>query len=448
MKAFVFDQSEQRRLYTSFVLEACFLTEVVASGSLPEAMKSVLNKSETYDLIVCDFDEGGSRLMREVFAAGDPVHFLCASKTVPDLSASQKLKFWVHFLPREKFCQDLLPHIGALFKGSEDDPRPAEQRFSEVPLPLLVALGTLPTDVYLYDQGKYVQAMAQGVPFKDRHAELIAKKGRLFIRAERARDVARALQVALFPGTVALPEKQAAKLAPKEADISQQLQKDFEAVQEMSSRVGFTPEVQEITRKNVLKTIAEVRKAPRLANVLKELNRDPTQYISSHSMLLAHVACAIATEVEWKSDATFQKLTLAAFLHDITLKNQRLAAMPSIDSVNQSKDFSEEEKKQYKLHPSSAAEIARGFDEVPPDVDVAIAQHHERPDGSGFPRGLTNTRISPLSAVFIVAHDVVDYLLQNEGGKVDLQEVAKQHPSTYKAPTFRRLLAVAEKLKT
>src|SRR6185312_15892576 len=101
-----------------------------------------------------------------------------------------------------------------------------------------------------------------------------------------------------------------------------------------------------------------------------------------------YIACAIATQMDWASDSTFQKLTLAAFLHDITLSNHELAQCDTVQEAIDKKTFTEAEIAGFRVHPAKGAEIARQFQEVPPDVDVIILQHHERPDGSGFPRGI------------------------------------------------------------
>jgi hypothetical protein len=46
---------------------------------------------------------------------------------------------------------------------------------------------------------------------------------------------------------------------------------------------------------------------------------------------------------------------------------------------------------------------------IPLDVDIIIHQHHERPDGKGFPAKLNYMKINPLSAVFILAHEIMNF---------------------------------------
>ena len=221
----------------------------------------------------------------------------------------------------------------------------------------------------------------------------------------------------------------------------------MEAVQELAAKVGFSPEVREFTKANVLKTINEIKKQPRLNAILSRLNRNRDKYISNHSMLLAHLACALAAEMEWKSETTYHKLTLAAFLHDIAIANEDLARFNTLKELGarllaEPTAFTPEEVAAFKQHPVKAAEIARLFDEVPPDVDVILLQHHERPDGSGFPRGLTHTWISPLTAVFIVAHDLVQFILEMPKGapfdEAAIQEFLGKHKEEYGFSNFKK----------
>jgi HD-GYP domain-containing protein (c-di-GMP phosphodiesterase class II) len=244
----------------------------------------------------------------------------------------------------------------------------------------------------------------------------------------------------------------------KRAALSKQLEKsmltDLESVQAMSQRLGFSAEVQELTKQSVGQTIKTIRNIPQLSELLLQIRKEKDKYIASHSMLLAYVSCALASKMEWSSDTTYQKLTLAAFLHDMVLKNNDLAAIQTLEELEQnSKKFSPAEQKTYRDHPALGAEIVRRFHEIPPDVDLIIAQHHERPDGTGFPRGLTHLRIGPLSSVFIISHDIVAYLLSSEqAGNTQnervLEEFVEKNKGKYVGGNFKKLMTAIPKIKT
>ncbi len=132
-------------------------------------------------------------------------------------------------------------------------------------------------------------------------------------------------------------------------------------------------------------------------------------------MVLAHVASAIAIELQWNTKGTLYKLCMAAMLHDITIDSDDLAEISTLAELDAAGDkFTEQQRQRYINHVTHGAQVVDRLRDVPSDVANIIVQHHERPDGSGFPRGLTSTHISPLSSVFIVAHEVVHKLLMNK----------------------------------
>lgn len=62
----------------------------------------------------------------------------------------------------------------------------------------------------------------------------------------------------------------------------------------------------------------------------------------------------------------------------------------------------------------------------------------------GFPRGLSASRITPLATVFIVAHDWVTYLYQNNAigssGKIpDMKEYFKSREEYFSSGNFKKV---------
>ncbi len=168
------------------------------------------------------------------------------------------------------------------------------------------------------------------------------------------------------------------------------------------------------------------------------------KYITSHSMMLAELSCAIAAQAEMGTPKDFLKLVFASFLHDLSLTDNQLARLSDVNKVMSSPVFSDEQKRAFQLHPIKAAEYARQFQEIPQDVDTIISQHHELPDGSGFPRKLTHSQISPLSSVFIFAHDLLSFMLLNVPAKDRMSMISTflaRNPGKYDKGNFGKITA-------
>jgi HD-GYP domain-containing protein (c-di-GMP phosphodiesterase class II) len=194
--------------------------------------------------------------------------------------------------------------------------------------------------------------------------------------------------------------------------------------------------------KNLLKS---ANKSDKLQRMLNELFIDPEKYLASHSVALAHTACGIASLMGWTSDSTFQKLTLAAFLHDITLKNNELAKIRCLPTLMMEHHrFTATEVKTFMTHPADSTALVREMSDVPAEVDTIILQHHELPDGSGFPHQLDAARITPLSGVFIIAHEFLNYWFA-EGKKASIRQFINELDPSFQKGQFRNIVAALEK---
>ena len=132
--------------------------------------------------------------------------------------------------------------------------------------------------------------------------------------------------------------------------------------------------------------------------------------------------------MEWNTDKTLEKFVYAAYLHDMALSERPdLARISSFEDLEKRKDSLTAS--EYKLvfeHPNIAANSLEGMREIPPDVDAIIRLHHELPKGTGYPVKCGHQKIPPLPVVFIIAHDLTEYILSNPKWKMDdYQKMAK-----------------------
>lgn len=183
---------------------------------------------------------------------------------------------------------------------------------------------------------------------------------------------------------------------------------------------GFTPRMRELTEASIGLAITSLRKSPRLKDLLAKIDANKDSYVSWHSMALSFLSCKIASEMGWSSEATFYKLSLAAMLHDLTLARDELAEIQEFAQLKAA-DLSSKDKERILNHPNESAKLALSFGEVPGEVSFIIEQHHERQDGTGFPRGLDHKDVSPIAALFIVAHDMVNAMYRAGPKQFDLE---------------------------
>ena len=121
--------------------------------------------------------------------------------------------------------------------------------------------------------------------------------------------------------------------------------------------------------------------------------RDP--YTSGHQRRVARLAAAIACEMGMERRKVRQ-IELAAMIHDIGK-----IEIPS-EILSKPGKLSDIEYRLIQTHPAAGHRILQTI-EVPWALAEIIHQHHERMDGSGYPRGLSGSDILMEARIIAVA---------------------------------------------
>lgn len=125
--------------------------------------------------------------------------------------------------------------------------------------------------------------------------------------------------------------------------------------------------------------------------------RDP--YTRGHSQRVGQIAKAIAEELNWDSE-DLELIDWGGMLHDVG----KIGINDAI--LNKPGKLEDEEYKSIKLHPLIGAQIVKDIPFLKPVVPY-ILEHHERFDGTGYPKGLSGEDISIEGRLLAVA-DVFD----------------------------------------
>lgn len=130
--------------------------------------------------------------------------------------------------------------------------------------------------------------------------------------------------------------------------------------------------------------------------------RDP--YTAGHQRRVADLATAIARELNLPDDTT-RGLYLAAMMHDVG------RIQVPLEILNRPGKLSNAEAELVKMHAEAGYDLLKDSDFSWPVAEI-VRQHHERIDGSGYPRGLKGQEIL-LEARILAVADVVDSMNSN-----------------------------------
>lgn len=133
--------------------------------------------------------------------------------------------------------------------------------------------------------------------------------------------------------------------------------------------------------------------------------------LAEQAVLKALISEFLIKSLGWRSNLSRQKTGITSLLHDVFLEREEWSTItysdhPDLDYL------STEQKENFLNHPKKAAEISQQFSQYT-EIDFIIEQHHEQPDGNGFPQGINSGKITQVSAVFILSSNFVTQLVIN-----------------------------------
>lgn len=185
-----------------------------------------------------------------------------------------------------------------------------------------------------------------------------------------------------------------------------------------------------------LKTKPDFAKA---VEVLMTVGED----FSKHSLATVIVVSMMMEAMEWTSEKMITTMTQAAFFHDIGFKE-----LPKGLFEKKRIEMTREEVELYETHPTRSVQILSSLNFISADVLRTVAEHHEIPNGQGFPGRIRGERIYPLARLLsfsnYLSHELFDSLKQ--GDNFDPYEVFSRIETTYGTMFGADLMKFARKI--
>lgn len=436
------DEDELTLEMEKMALELVFDGPIKAVMTIEQAVDFLKHSPQTRMIVTDHYVQGGCATTIEQFLLEkklDTSLVVCSNLQVDEIKKNYNRA------PRFIEKNNLIKPLMELTKNilSKNDLKSSKE-FCGIRVPTLLRLGFVNYDLFVkLSENKFVKLSKAGEPLAAEGArKLLSKKiNRLYLKAEDAHSL-----LLEFQKNAAELEK-ISDLSPIESVFITYEASDL--VHNLFHAFGWSKEIEKTIEKSVHLALREISMKPKLIEMLMAYSQMGSGYVASHSSTLIYICCGLAQHLDWTSDYTFKKISMAALLHDITLLpdlsvedilklNEEALAM---DNKKRSKDL-----EQYMKHPILSAELLNHFDDLLPDIDKIILQHHERPDGSGFPAKLAGIRIHPLAALFIVSEDLILFLENSKDLKKGLQDFVQQRETTYQSKYFKSVLGAIGRL--
>jgi HD-GYP domain-containing protein (c-di-GMP phosphodiesterase class II) len=171
---------------------------------------------------------------------------------------------------------------------------------------------------------------------------------------------------------------------------------------------GGAPVKFEVAEKIVTDLVGSISRSPEASLLLMQMRRFQRD-LFTHAVNVCVLSLVVSTLENLEADAT--EFGMGALLHDIG--ETRIPR----NLVKNREEFTEPERRLMEQHPKLGALLLEQSGSMPALTRRIVLEHHERADGSGFPRGCASAEMSFLSQIVAVT-DTYDYLLSGRGQTV------------------------------
>jgi len=250
--------------------------------------------------------------------------------------------------------------------------------------------------------------LGQGTVMTELWVTRIAKWGISSIKVKNEKEMAsfndseleKMLQSVLQPG------KQHKEIIPAQTTGSEMFFKGYNAVESqlcgmfLRTRCNGKVDIEGMERLSI-KVVDSILSIPEVLQFLHFPTRGEN-YMYRHALDVAVYAGLLARWLKYsKKDIT--AIVYAGLLHDIGKAKVRF------EIISKPSELNEEEHTMAQDHVHHGYRILTKNGNVPPKILLAVQQHHERMDGSGYPDGLQSEDITVFAKIIAIA-DVYDAL--------------------------------------
>jgi HD-GYP domain-containing protein (c-di-GMP phosphodiesterase class II) len=319
-------------------------------------------------------------------------------------------------------------------KEREEDNDYDKEKYKRVRIRRFLNFSNVSCDVFLkIRKEKYIKIINAGEGYNEDQLERYQKKSvrYVFIPIEQHENFMHAFgdmvmdKLALVQ-KMGIEVKQAAELVI------------FDHIQNVASEYGISKKTASMVRGAIESNIATLKKMGGVMEAISKMMQGKN-YISEHSLLLSYIAGQICNKTSWGNQNSIEKLSMAALFHDCCIEDDNLAQIH--DQTNSiDKNWDKDDREMIEEHIGRAASMINAGESIFADVDTIVLQHHEKPDGSGYPRKLGSLSVSPLSAIFIIAEDFVSRIYGKSKNEVDIDPIKKEFEEKYNKGNYKKPL--------
>lgn len=211
-------------------------------------------------------------------------------------------------------------------------------------------------------------------------------------------------------------------------------------VQDVIRNMGISESVIEATDEVVGSVEQVLKDSKNLKSLIKKLLSLKSSFFTRTS-IMNYLLGAVCQNVTWTSHQTFKKLIYASIYCDFGFEpdEDNLATILSFED-KRVEHVTSYEKKKLRNHPRLGATVLEKTAKFLTDEITLILQHHEKPNGTGFPQGLNYKNTPLLSCMFILIYDYTTMLVASciKAEDLDPVRIFRELPEDYAKGNYKK----------
>lgn len=299
---------------------------------------------------------------------------------------------------------------------------------------LLMNLGDFHADLFLkLSESNYIKVIHKEDEFTPDQIQRLKAKGfdQAFIKASTCNEFLEMVSSHLETKSAFRPSSQQSSFAMDA----------LEHIEETARFLGWNSDLLASTQKTIEASIKLLSKNEEIIKTITLKLADKRSLYAHHVGMMSFFLCVLGNQFKWVGESEKIKLVLATLLHDYTVDTE---LYQDIASWNEklSNEYKDNSMIRYRQHPLEAAKLVQSIPSFPMDVEQIILQHHEKPDGTGFPRAISAARISYLSTLFILVEELVGYIGDGQYVEAGIEGFIINGKKTYTEGHFKKFFDI------
>lgn len=409
MKVLVCEDNHDIRDLIVFILESEYDFTILEAENGEEGIE-VITQNPDLNYIISDYNmpgkNGGAVYLHAKKLLNIPFLLLTseAINDLPEFTNFYEENEFNKYLQKPCSGDRILETFNEFYNNAQDNTKNDEQDYIRVNIKRFLKYNTTKLNIFIkINKEKYLKISHENEDVEKEQLQKYIDKGVNDLFVDKTQ----------YDEFIAGILKKLSQMLLKSLNTKKSIQSQLIATSEMqviAKEMGITEQIIEVADKLTSVVIEEVKSDKNLSKALEKILKSDG-YIAKHTILINYLNAVITKDMGWDEDSILKKLIFSSLFCDISLDSE-LAKIQSLESEH-FKELDLSDRKKVKEHVLQVTDLLQSNNNIMNDESDIIKDHHERPDGSGFPRALDYKTIPLVTASFILSyqysHDLLTY---------------------------------------